>query len=76
VGRPGKVREDLADWKNEDEVFTDRIRQASDPRGAFDRLEGLVSSHADAARSARAGLPAGGGRGGRLGLVEFTALKA
>jgi len=76
VGIAYQVRDDLADWNNEDKVFNALIRQESDPRGAFDRMERLLSSHAGAARSALAGLPAGGARDGLLGLVEFTALKA
>lgn len=75
VGIAYQIRDDLADWNNEEKLFNALIKQEADPRGAFDRMERMLASHAGAARSALEALPGGVARDGLRGLVEFASLK-
>ena len=76
IGIAYQIRDDLADWNNEDKLFNALIKQGSDPRSAFDKMESLLKTHAGAARGALAGLPSHPARDSLAGLVEFTALTA
>ncbi|MCY4253011.1 MAG: polyprenyl synthetase family protein [Thaumarchaeota archaeon] len=75
VGVAYQIRDDLADWNNEEKLFNTLIRKEPDPRGAFDRMEAMLASHAGEARSALDGLPCGAARDGLLGLAEFASIK-
>lgn len=76
IGIAYQIRDDLADWNNEDKLFNALIKQGTDPRAAFDRMEVLLTEYADSARNALAKLPEHPSRDSLEGLVEFTALRA
>ncbi len=76
IGIAYQIRDDLADWNNEEKIFNALIKKCPDPRGAFDKMETMLGEYAQKARAALESLPAGEARDGLAGLVDFTALKA
>ena len=76
IGIAYQIRDDLADWNNEDKIFNALIKQGPDPRSAFDKMEDLLKSHADSARKALDAMPDNAPRQSLAGLVDFAALTA
>ncbi len=76
IGIAYQIRDDLIDWNNEDKLFNALIKQGSDPRAAFDRMEAMLTEYADAARNALDKMPEHPSRDGLEHLAEFTAIRA
>ena len=73
LGIAYQIRDDLADWNDEEKLFNSLIKQGTDPRAAFDKMEILLKKYADTARLSLAALPDHPSRRALEGLVEFTA---
>lgn len=76
MGIAYQIRDDLLDWKNEDKIFNMLVRNSSDPRDIFDKMEMLLKLYSGKARTALEEMPSGRARTALESLIGFAILKA
>lgn len=75
IGIAYQIRDDLTDWKNEDKLFNLLIKKSSDPRDVFNRMEDMLKSYSEKARSGLRRIPGSGARDSLEALVQLTAYR-
>ena len=81
IGIAYQIRDDLLDWKNEDNLFNLLIKKSSDPRDVFNKMEDLLKEYSEKARAALRKIPDGNNNNNNAkinleNLIKFTTFKA
>ena len=51
IGIAYQIKDDLIDWKNEEKLFNLLIKKSNDPRVVFDKMEELLKSYSEKAKT-------------------------
>jgi len=66
----------LLDWKNEDKLFNILIKNSSDPRDVFNKMEELLKEYSEKARISLRKIPDNNAKVNLDNLIKFTSFKA
>ena len=72
VGIAYQIRDDLIDWKNEDKLFNLLVKNASDPRDVFNKMEELLKKYSEQALSSIQKISESQAKNNLENLVSFT----
>ena len=72
VGIAYQIRDDLLDWKNEDKLFNLLVKNASDPRNVFNKMEELLKKYSEQALSSIQKISESQAKNNLENLVSFT----
>ena len=76
IGIAYQIRDDLFDWKNEDKLFNLLIKESSDPRDVFNKMEELLKKYSDKARTSLRKISDNDAKIDLDNLIKFTTFKA
>ena len=76
IGIAYQIRDDLLDWKNEDKLFNLLIKESSDPRDVFNKMEELLKEYSEKAREGLRKIPDSDAKNNLDNLVNFTSFNA
>ena len=76
IGIAYQIRDDLLDWKNEDKLFNLLIKNSSDPRDVFDRMDEMLKTFSHLAESSLRKIKEGSAKNNLENLIKFTEFKA
>jgi octaprenyl-diphosphate synthase len=74
MGIAYQIRDDLQDWNNEEKLFNILIKNSSDPRIIFDRMETLLKNYSAKAKTALRKINDGPARMRLESLLDLTML--
>ena len=74
LGIAYQIRDDLTDWKNEDKVFNTLLRGSKNPRGVFERMDGMLRDYSSKAGAGLRRVPDGKAKRGLETLIDLTVL--
>ena len=76
IGIAYQIQDDLTDWKNEDKLFNLLIKKSSDPRDVFNKMEDLLKSYSEKAKSGLRKIQENDSKSHLENLIKFTMFKA
>ena len=76
IGIAYQIQDDLNDWKNEDKLFNLLIKKSSDPRDVFDKMEELLKSYSEKAKTGLRKIQENNAKSHLENLIKFTMFKA
>ena len=76
IGIAYQIRDDLHDWKNEDKLLNLMIKNSTDPRDIFNKMDELLKEYAQKAKNNLNSIKESQAKAGLESLIDFTMLKA
>lgn len=76
IGIAYQIKDDLHDWKNEDKLFNLLIKESSDPRNVFDKMEELLKTYSENANRGLRKIQDNNAKLNLENLIKFTMFKA
>ena len=76
IGIAYQIRDDLLDWKNEDKLFNLLIKNSSDPRDVFNKMDEMLKTFSHRAESSLRKIQESPAKNNLENLIKFTEFKA